>query len=440
MVQTIRSDFLPTLRTEEFLPPISRWTSLGGLFLIATVGVVVLLASVTRYNVAVKASATVRPSGELRLVQSGLEGTVKQIEVKENQTVRQGDVIAYLDDAKLQIQRSQLQASIQQNQFQLTQLDAQVRQVDTQILAESRSIDGAIAAAEAETRRNQQEHQEKQLTSAAEFQEVSVTLEQAQDEMNRYHQLAEVGAISELQMREKQTAVRSAQARLERARAALNPSDANVAIAQKQVTQQVARRESTLASLTKEREALLQRRSEIQSQMIRDQKDLEQVNRDLSHSVIQATSDGVIFKLNLLNSNQVVRPGDTVAQIAPNTAPLVVKAKVENQDIDQVAIGQIAHLRIDACPYPDYGILKGTVTATAADAGQGTDAATGNTQQSGSGDRSFEVTIQPNQSLLVNGNRRCQIQAGMEASAKIISDQETFLQFVLRKARLFIDL
>lgn len=440
MVQTIRSDFLPILKTEEFLPPISRWTSLGGLFLIATVGVVVLLASVTRYNVAVKASATVRPSGELRLVQSGLEGTVKQIEVKENQTVRQGDVIAYLDDAKLQIQRSQLQASIQQNQFQLTQLDAQVRQVDTQILAESRSIDGAIAAAEAETRRNQQEHQEKQLTSAAEFQEVSVTLEQAQDEMNRYHQLAEVGAISELQMREKQTAVRSAQARLERARAALNPSDANVAIAQKQVTQQVARRESTLASLTKEREALLQRRSEIQSQMIRDQKDLEQVNRDLSHSVIQATSDGVIFKLNLLNSNQVVRPGDTVAQIAPNTAPLVVKAKVENQDIDQVAIGQIAHLRIDACPYPDYGILKGTVTATAADAGQGTDAATGNTQQSGSGDRSFEVTIQPNQSLLVNGNRRCQIQAGMEASAKIISDQETFLQFVLRKARLFIDL
>nr|WP_322745274.1 cysteine peptidase family C39 domain-containing protein [Coleofasciculus sp. LEGE 07081] len=54
----------------EFLPPISRWSTLGGLFIVGSVGVAIALASVIKYNVTVKASATVRPADELRLVQA----------------------------------------------------------------------------------------------------------------------------------------------------------------------------------------------------------------------------------------------------------------------------------------------------------------------------------------------------------------------------------
>lgn len=436
-------DVIPLIRSDEFLPSVSRLTSLGGLFLVFAVGSTIALSSIAKYNVAVRASATVRPAGELRVVQAELEGTVKEIQVQENQSVRRGDIIAYLDDTKLQIQKSQLHGSIQQSQLQIEQIEAQIRLLNAQIAAESRSIDGAIAAAQADTRRNQREYEERQLTTQADFAEAQAALEYAQTEKERYQRLVGVGAISELQVREKETAVRTAEARLERTQAALNPTNASVDAAEEQVSQQIARGESTIAQLQKERESLAQRQAEIQTQLIQNQTQLEQTERDLAGSVIRATTDGIVFKLTLSNPSQVVRPGDSVAQIAPNNAPLVVKASVANQDIDKVEIGQTAKVRIDACPYPDYGILQGMVTAVAPDVDTQTDRTTSSTtssQSGGSGDRSFEVTIQPDSPSLIRRNRECQIQSGMQASASIISREETFLQFVLRKARLLTDL
>jgi len=50
------------------------------------------------------------------------------------------------------------------------------------------------------------------------------------------------------------------------------------------------------------------------------------------------------------------------------------------------------------------------------------------------------VTIQPEQTALTNGNRKCQLQAGMEAEANVVARQESFLQFALREARLTTNL
>jgi HlyD family secretion protein len=437
-------DAIPLIKADEFLPSISRWTAFSGYFLVGAIGFTVVLAAVTKYNVAVKAEATVRPSGDLRVVQAELEGTIKQIEIAENQTVRQGDIVAYLDDTKLQIQKNQLQASVQQGQLQLDQFDAQIRLLNAQIAAENRSIDGSIAAAEAETRRNQRELEERQVTTQADFEEAEASLAYAREEKNRYERLVRDGAVSDLQLREKETALRGAEARLERARAALNPTNASVNAAQEQVTQQVARGQATIAELRKERESLIQRRSEIQTQLIRDRTQLEQTERDLEGTVIRATTTGTVFKLNLSNFNQIVRVGDNIAQIAPNDAPLVIKASVANQDIDKVEVGQLAKVRVNACPYPDYGVLQGTVTAVAPDVSSQDNQTTTSTgsqnTNSSSNSRSFEVTIQPDRPVLVRQNRECQIQAGMEASATIVSREETFLQFVLRKARILTDL
>ena len=89
MLSDPNPDFLRPVQSDEFLPPISRWTTLGGLFLIGTVGAAFALATVIKYNVTVKAPATVRPTGELRIVQAATEGSVKRILVKENHVVKQ---------------------------------------------------------------------------------------------------------------------------------------------------------------------------------------------------------------------------------------------------------------------------------------------------------------------------------------------------------------
>lgn len=157
----------------------------------------------------------------------------------------------------------------------------------------------------------------------------------------------------------------------------------------------------------------------------------------------------LILKLNLRNSGQVVRPGDTIAQIASSHSPLVLKAMIAAQDIAKIATDQKIQLQVNACPYPDYSTLKGVVGTVAPDAiaPQGSSASsvppvTTTTQGPSTSPVAsyFEVTIQPTSLSLMNGNRQCRLQSGMEAKADIISQEETALQFLLRKARLLADL
>ncbi|MGH1393168.1 MAG: HlyD family secretion protein, partial [Trichormus sp.] len=391
MLYTHNQKLLPPVQSEDYLPPISPWTSLAGIFLIASVATGISLSSWIKYNVTVKAAAAVRPTGEIRLVQPKVEGTVKSILVKENQVVKRGDVIAYLDDEQLQIQKSQRQDNIQQGKLQLIQIDAQIRNLDSQIIAETTIAQRAILAAKADLTRNQREYQEKQVSTSSELIAAQANLEKAQADLqkaqadlsfakvdrDRYEQLTKIGAIGGREFEQKKLVVEQtkaileatkksvdiAQAKVKSAKVTINPTDATVAIAQERIAQETARGEATIATLKKEKQALIQRRIEIQNQIGQSQKELQQIVNQLQDTILRASSDGIILKLNLRNPGQVLRASEAVAEIAPNYAPLIIKAVIPTQEIKNVALGQTAQMRINACPYPDYGTLKGVVKA-----------------------------------------------------------------------------
>ncbi|WP_445628903.1 HlyD family efflux transporter periplasmic adaptor subunit [Nostoc sp. DSM 114167] len=436
-------DFLRPVESDEYLPPISSWTRLGGIFLIGSVGAAFGLASVIQYNIVVRADGTVRPTGEIRLVQAAVEGTVRSIRVKENQVVKRGDEIALLYDTQLQSKKSQIAGNIRQNHLQRTQIDAQLRALQNQITAESNSMGQAIISAQADLSRNQRDYGDKRITSKAEVDEVEASVELAREELKRYQQLAKTGAIATLQIKEKEQAFKAALARLEGIKTGLNPTSANVEIAQERIAQERAKGESMLAALNKERQELIGRQVEIQNQISSAQEELKQLSTELQKTVIQASEAGTILKLELRNPGQVVRAGDAIAQIAPSKAPLVIKARVAASDISKVQVCKVVQvtkcsqgevqMRFSAYPYPDYGILKGAVRAITADAI--TSQVNGNPIAP-----YYEVTIEAERPYLKKDNKSYPIQPGMEVTADIISKKETVMTFILRKARLLTDL
>lgn len=448
----MKTDRLPSLlplRDNEFLPPINRWMVAGGMVLMGAVISAIGLAAVLPYNVAVQAAATVRPSGELRLVQAAQAGTIAQIEVEANQPVQQGQIIARLDSNSLDTQQRQLQGSIQQAQLQITQMQAQIGWIDTQIAAESRSLDRSLAIAQAELDVSQQSYQQQQTSTQTDLAAAEASLTFAQSEMRRYQELVASGAVSPLQLEEKQAAVQAAAAQVARARAGLNPSPASVTIAQERIAQASAQSQASLATLEREREALIQQQAALQAQLIREQAELQRIEADRQRMVIRASSSGILFQLNLRNPGQVIQAGETIATIAPQSAPLLFKAAIAPQDINQVKTGQSVQLRLDACPFPDYGTLAGRVVAISPDAlASPPDAASGNAASDNAAStvasaqptasRYFEVIIQPTAQTLTNQNRSCPLQAGMRAEATLISRQETGLQLILRTARLLV--
>ena len=467
MLYTHHQKFLPSVQKDEFLPPISAWTSLAGIFLVGTIGSAIALSSWVKYNVMVETAATVRPIGDTKLVQPSIEGTVESIFVKENQIVKKGEAIARLDTEQLQIKKSQLQGNIEQGRLQLIQIDAQSGTLDTQILAEKRFIERSVASAKAELTRNQREYQERQVTTQSEFlvsqaslQKARASLQKAQADLDfakmdsdRYEQLAQVGAIGRREFEQKKLVVEQsklileaerisieiAQAKLQSAKVVVNPSMAIIAIAQERIAQEIARGEATIATLNQQKQALMQRQVEMQTQLKQYQKELQQIETQLQNSIIRATSDGIILKLNLRNPGQVVRASESIAEIVPQNAPLVIKAMIPTAEIKKVAVGQKVQLRVDACPYPDYGTLNAVVSAISPDV---ITPQTNNISVpiSTPGAGYFEATIQPEKLTFGSNAHQCHIQSGMDAKANIISQEETALQFMLRKARLTTDL
>jgi HlyD family secretion protein len=470
MLYTHSQKIFPPLQTDEFLPPVGPWTSLAGMFLVGTVGSAVTLASWVKYNVTVKAPATVRPIGDIRLVQPNIDGTIRNILVQENQVVQKGDPIAYLDDDQLQIKKSQFKGNIEQGKLQQIQLYSQIRSLDVQIIAERRVIERSVIAAIADLERIQREYQDRRITTQSELLAAEANLQKtladleksradldfAKMDSNRYKELAAVGAVSRRDFEQKQLivlqtksillgenkAVEIAKSKIKSAQAALNPSKASIAIATERIAQEKARGEATIATLIKEKEALIQRQVELQTQLHQYHKELQQVDHQLQSTIIRATSDGIILKLNLRNTGQVVRPSEPIAEIIPQNTPLVLKAMIPTNEIKKVAMNQKVQLRLDACPYPDYGTLNGVVNTISPDAitPQNNNAGAGTSASTNGGVSYFEATIQPTSLSFNNHNHTCTIQAGMNAKAEIISKEETVLQYMLRKARLITDL
>lgn len=483
--------------SEEYLPPIGRGVSAIGLFLVASFGAAIALSSVLKYKVTIQAPASIRPLGELRLVQSTIEGSVLSVAVRENQTVHTGDPIATVKDlrleSKLQTKRSQLIGDIYKAKQQITTLDTQISALDRQGTAEIEQTDRSISGIQAELSRAQRDHRDKTITTQTEVAEAQANWRTAQKQQQaaqaelqvtaanlrsvkagyqsalarsqRYQSAATAGALSTNQLEEAQLAaeqqsqsiaaqeatiakqqqivaqiaetVTAAQSRIKRAQTTLNPSPSEAQAIVQKIARERANGKAAIARLQQERQKLLQQRTEIVNQIAINDREIAQIATELKPTIVRAPISGTIQELNLRNNAQVVNAGDRIAQIMPTDTPLSIKALVAISDIDNVKVGQTVQLRISACPHTEYGVGAGKVTEIAADAKS--IAQNADRQSQTAADGVYEVTIKPDTLTLERGTKQCQIRSGLTARADIISKEQTILHFMLSKARLLVD-
>lgn len=417
----------------DFLPPMHRWQRLGGLAGVVTVVTALALAQVVTIRETVKAPMVIRPAGELRLVEATASGQVQQILVLENERVQAGEAIAYLDDTRLQNQAEQLRNSATQLQLQLTQLDNQLQAVDQRITATGNQIEGILRARSAELAFAQRQFQESQLVNQADLRQLQAEVDLAEENVGRYRQLVDDGAIAVSQLREREVTLESAQANLEKAQATAQPSSAEITIAQQQINQTQAEGRATLAQLQQESDTLTQQRSDLLNQLNQSQKDLAQTEDEINLLTLKAPVSGTVQSLELRNQNQMVTSGAAIAEIAADNEPLIAKAWVDPQDIANIDQQQSVQLRISACPYTDYGTLGAEVQTISPDTVPPAAIPEGVGNANGS---FYEITLQLAQPALSNQHIKCHLQAGMMGQADILTRKDTVLNLVWRKLRL----
>ena len=444
---------LDEARTEEFLPPIGQWLTYGSLVIVLAISAAIPISAFVKYKVTVRAESTVRPAGELRLLQAATGGQIQTIYAKEGQHVEAGDKIATVDDSKLQTRRAQLESNLQQLQLQLGQVDAQVTILNTQIAAEAGRNRQAVTVAQSTLEQSRRDYENKQVTTETEMMEAEselataqITLAASKVKRDRYQRLVHQGAVSMLQFEEAQLivhqqeqAVKTAQARLERAQAMMNPSAAEVNAAAQQVAQARYGGEATTAALIREQEALLQQKTELSKQIRQDEKELEQTIHDLEQTTLRASVAGTVSQLRLRNLGQTVQVGEVIAYIAPSDVPLEVIAAISTKDINKLEVDQAVKMRVSACPYPDYGILSGIVSRISKDTTKPSSSNEASMQSAAAAPAVYEVTVKPDSNTFGSGDKQCTLQMGMDGRTDIITKEETVLQFFLRRARLIAD-
>lgn len=386
-----RDSSLPEITSDELLNPIKRSTGIAGLVLVGVFWILFTLAAIFKYPLKSRAKGVVRYVGETRIVQSPVDATIKYFDNKmsNNSKVEKGDTIALLDNSSLEIREERIRGNIRDKEIQLGNLNAQIGLLAKEFDAENRKLNALIEEAEAE-------------------------LDFAHISHIRYGKLANQGAISLQEWDNKKREHRIAKSRIEEKR---------------------AEKKRTLASLNSHKKSLLREKNEIYEQINNFRNELSQIKADTELYEIKAPITGTLFNFNVRNRNQVIRSGELIAQIAPENESLIVKARIKNQDRSKIALNQKVSLQVHAYPYRKNGILIGKVVEIAPDATSSPANNSINQSAATQENLTYEVTIKPLSSYVQDDSEK-PIEAGMEVTAEIISEETTVLMFVLDKVGL----
>lgn len=387
---TPMADQLPVLllpaSAEDVFPDLSRPLRRLGWQLLAAVSVGAVAAMVWPFHETVRASGLVRPSGENTQVQTLLGGSVERVSVQANQQVRAGQVLAVLDMRALQDQRRQLRDELATLERQRLQSDQRRVALASQLAALQQLNRAALSS------------------SKRSVDQARAMLVFSRSEWTRYSQLQRSGAVPRSLVDEKQVRNLVSAAELQRA--------------VQGVAEQQARGLHELARL-REYLAQVQAAAEDQTRQVADRRTrLQEVERQLAQSLIRAPLAGSVVSTSLRHRQQVVRPGEVVASIAPAGRPFEVKLAVSDRQVSQLRAGQRATLQVLGCSRAEFGVLPAVVQAISAD-----------TLSPGR----YEVSLRPEATRLSRGGRFCNLRQGMEVSGDVMTRHTTFGRFLLNK-------
>lgn len=242
-------------------------------------------------------------------ITSMLSGQITQVLVNDTQQVKKGDVLAMIDPRDAEIALQQAEAQLAKTKRQYTQSSANSSSLSSQILVSSDDINSA----------------------KAQVAQTQVTFAKAQAEYQRRAQLAATGAIAKEEFASYQSALDTAQASVNVAKANLAQAESKHKAAQ-----------SNLAA----NEALIRGTSQDTTpDVLVAQAAVDQAKLDLSRTVIRAPLDGVVTN-RTLQVGQRVAPGSVLMIVVP-LQQLYVNANFKESQLKQVRVGQPATLTSD---------------------------------------------------------------------------------------------
>jgi len=383
-------------------------------------------------SMAVVAPAFVKVDLNRRPVQHLEGGTVREVMVRDGQHVNAGDPILVLGDVRVDADRNRLSYRVHLERAMLVRLEAEqsvaktlafpedllraARQDDRigQALlketalfqAQRHSLDSAASLMRTQRDRVQQEivAVHAQIAQA----QNSLVLQRQDLEANRG--LIQEGFISSSRISQLESVVMEYAAKLEERRTEL--ARAAQRLVEIDLKIQSIRNDYVKAA-SDQLKATTQRLGEIEQEQRKS-------NDAAQRQVVVAPASGEVIDLKFTSPGAVVGPGESIADIVPSDAQLMIEARIRPEDISNVHLNQRARVKFTAFKYRNTSMVTGKVTYVA-------------------GDRLIErQTNLPYYSVMILADAESlraigdfKLQAGMPAEVYIAGVSQTALQYVI---------
>jgi HlyD family secretion protein len=323
--------------------------AVAGVVLLAVVIVSILATrqdtpevTVVKIEVRPELRSTVTSSGEIRPIQfmnltSEVQGRIEEIYVKEGQMVNKGDPLVRLDPNQFESSTEAQLAAFQSAQNEVNVSQSQVTAAQNQLAQAQQQLN--IAQVAVDTAR------QGVVTSQTEVDRAQVELNAANREMKRSEQLLESGVIARSEYDAAKDRVENARASLNTARARLESQriaikDATARVNQQGIAVRDARTGVQTATLSVRSS---QSRANQQQASLRGQRNL----RDKTLQV--APISGVIAEIpSRVGTFAVAGLSTTALLTIADMSSINVEVKVDETEIDKVAVGQKAKIKVDA--------------------------------------------------------------------------------------------
>jgi hemolysin D len=429
----------PLLRIQDKPPaPLAGWMLklLAG-FLAA----VLLWALFGRLDIVAVADGKLVPSSYLKIVQPAEQGIVKEILVREGESVRAGQVLVRMDPALTQADVKAIQAENFNKRIALRRIDAQLSgkalvrdrdepaelyaQVEAQYAANVRAYETALAQERVLLEKARHDLAGAQSTRA----KLEQVLPHYREQEAAYAKLEKDGFAGRLMHSDKQRERIEKEQDLRSQEFVIRSSQALIDQSEKKIAQITA-----------------DYRRQLQTERVEAAAQAEKTGQELAkqshrHGLLElrAPQAGIVKDLATHTAGTVASPGTILMTLVPEGDKLVAEVWLSNDDVGFVRTGQEARLKLAPFQFQKYGLVQGKVQHINADATEApspntrSDALTGRDRPMGP--LAFRALVELTSQELVSDGTRHRLQPGMQVSSEIHLGTRTVMEYVLSPVR-----
>lgn len=425
----------PLLRLQETPPnPLGRkvlWT------LLVLLAALLLWAIFGQLDIVAVAEGKLIPQSYVKIVQPAEAGIVKQIFVREGESVRAGQVLMQMDTLITEADSKSLEADAARKRLSIRRIDAELSgqafkteaadppALAREIEAQYRANRTALAAALAEERARLTKAQQELAAATLVKQKLEATVPHYQEQDKAFEKLAKDGFAGSIMASDKKRERIEKEQELQTQTHLIASAEASISQSQKRLAQIEA----------DARQKLYAERNELTGQLDKLTQEVTKQAHRQALMELKAPQDGVVKDLATHTAGTVVQPGTVVLTLVPREDTLRAEVWVSNEDIGFVRSGQEVKLKFAPYPFQKYGMAHGIVEHVSADAADPNSQGSSNAPPTDSNGKAqplrYKALINLKTMHLSADGERFALSAGMQTNAEILLGTRSVLEYLL---------